>query len=62
MSEERTVKCPICGEPYVFYPFFAGDQSACRSCREKARRDQWEPAPDNRQRAIETLRRLGDQA
>ena len=34
---EQTVKCPICGEPYVFYPFFAGDQSACPSCVARAR-------------------------
>lgn len=34
---EKTIACPICGEPYVFYPFFAGDQSACPDCRGKAR-------------------------
>ncbi len=34
---EQTVKCPICGEPYVFYAFYAGDQSACPSCRQRAR-------------------------
>ncbi len=34
--EEQTVKCPICGEPYKFYPFYAGDQSACPKCRGKA--------------------------
>lgn len=32
----RTVKCPICGEPYKVYPYFAGDQSACPPCRRKA--------------------------
>ena len=34
---EQTVKCPICGEPYVAYSNHAGDQSACPSCRAKAR-------------------------
>lgn len=37
MSEPKTVACPICSEPYVFYPFMAGDQSACPTCRGKAR-------------------------
>lgn len=40
MSEPETVACPICGNPYTFYPFMAGDQSACPSCREKARATQ----------------------
>jgi hypothetical protein len=34
---EQTIKCPICGEPYVFYMYMAGDQSACPDCRRKAR-------------------------
>lgn len=34
---EQTVKCPICGDPYVFYSHYAGDQSACGKCRAKAR-------------------------
>lgn len=34
---EQTIKCPICGEPYVFYPFSAADQSACPECCKKAR-------------------------
>lgn len=34
----QTVKCPICGEPYVFYSHYAGDQSACPECRAKAQR------------------------
>ena len=44
MSGEKTVKCPICGEPYVFMPFYAGDQSACPKCRAKARKSkpQWD--------------------
>ena len=34
---EQTVKCRICGEPYVVYSHYAGDQSACPDCRAKAR-------------------------
>jgi len=37
--DERTVKCPLCGEPYKAYAFFAGDQSACPECRGKAERN-----------------------
>lgn len=33
---EKTVKCPICGEPYKVYPHYAGDQSACRRCQDRA--------------------------
>lgn len=33
---ERTIKCPICGRPYKFYSFMAGDQSACPACRRQA--------------------------
>lgn len=33
---QKTVKCPICGEPYKFYPFSAADQSACPACVRKA--------------------------
>ena len=32
---EQTVKCKICGKPYVFHAHYAGDQSACPSCRAK---------------------------
>lgn len=38
---EQTVKCPICGEPYVVYMMMVGDQSACFSCRMKARRQSY---------------------
>lgn len=34
---EQTVKCPVCGDPYVVYSHFAGDQSACGKCKSKAR-------------------------
>lgn len=37
---EQTVKCPICARPYVVYMHYAGDQSACPSCRQKARERQ----------------------
>lgn len=32
----QTIACRICGKPYVFYAFYAGDQSACPSCRAAA--------------------------
>lgn len=35
MSSEQTIKCPICGEPYLFFNYYCGDQSACPICREK---------------------------
>lgn len=35
---EYTEKCRICGELYIIYSFYAGDQSACPECRAKARR------------------------
>lgn len=38
---EQTLKCPICGEPYVFYMFSSGDQSACPDCRAKARNNNY---------------------
>lgn len=31
-SSEQTVQCPICGNPYKVYAWFAGDQSACPDC------------------------------
>lgn len=36
---DQTVKCPICSQPYTVYMFSAGDQSACPSCRAKARQN-----------------------
>ena len=38
MSEKQTVECPICGKPYVFYPFYYGDQSVCPACQSEARK------------------------
>ena len=41
---EQTVKCGICGKPYVFHSHYAGDQSACPACRGEARAEaggQW---------------------
>ncbi len=43
--EEKTVGCPICHKPYKMYSHYAGDQSACPKCRNKAgegRYDKWE--------------------
>ena len=34
--EGGTIKCPICGRPYKWYAYYAGDQSACSSCRAEA--------------------------
>lgn len=36
MSLDRTVKCPICGEPYKTYSHTVADQSACPDCVNKA--------------------------
>ena len=33
---EQTIKCPICGNPYKVYSHYAADQSACRTCINKA--------------------------
>ena len=37
--EGKTVKCPVCGKPYVVHPYVVGDQSACPKCRDIARED-----------------------
>jgi hypothetical protein len=43
---EQTISCKICGRPYVFMPYYAGDQSACPKCRTKARKNhKWIPTP-----------------
>ena len=34
---EWTLKCPVCGDPYKVADGYAGDQSACGSCQQKAR-------------------------
>lgn len=34
---ETTIKCPICGNPYVVVDMYVGDQSACPRCRSRAR-------------------------
>ena len=36
---DKTVKCPICGEPYKFMAFIGADQSACSRCVRKAEAD-----------------------
>ena len=38
MSDEKTIKCPICGKPYVVVQYYEGDQSACPECRARARK------------------------
>ncbi len=35
---EQTVKCKICGRPYVVMDMYAGDQSACGTCLKEARK------------------------
>jgi hypothetical protein len=35
---EVTLKCPICFEPYVYFPRIVGDQNACQQCKNIARR------------------------
>ena len=35
-GSEQTIQCPICKEPYKFYPYMAQDQSACPTCVQKA--------------------------
>ena len=32
MTNETTIKCPICGEPYKVYSDLEIDQSACPDC------------------------------
>ena len=54
MNYERTVKCPICGKPYVFYPYYSGDQSACPKCREEARQNK----PDYKMGKIEEVKKI----
>lgn len=36
---EQTIQCPICKQPYKVYSHYAGDQTACPSCRRKADRN-----------------------
>lgn len=36
IGSEQTVKCPICGDLYKFFAHYAGDQSACPKCVQKA--------------------------
>ena len=43
---EKTVECPICGQPYVMYPMYVGDQSACHKCRARARKRVENPSPE----------------
>ncbi len=36
MTQEKTIQCPVCKEPYKIYLYFVGDQSACSQCIRKA--------------------------
>ena len=45
-GEPKTIKCPICGKPYIFYPFFEGDQSVCPECSDEAKK--WTPTWERR--------------
>ncbi len=48
---DETVKCRICGKPYKFFVFYAGDQSACPDCRSAAKRGiERESSPDEDRR------------
>lgn len=43
MSAEPSVtKCGFCGRLYKFYPFYAGDQSACPACVREANQNMGE--------------------
>jgi endogenous inhibitor of DNA gyrase (YacG/DUF329 family) len=56
---ESTVRCPLCSEPYVFMGHYAGDQSACPDCREKARaKMHGKHQPIDNARAIVDLQRI----
>ena len=39
MDSGQTMKCKFCGKLYVFYSYYAGDQSACPSCVAEARKN-----------------------
>jgi hypothetical protein len=42
---QQTLKCKICGEPYIFYAHSAADQSACPKCVAKAKKNyKWIPS------------------
>jgi hypothetical protein len=35
---EQTVLCKLCDRPYTIFPFYAGDQSVCPTCINKAKK------------------------
>lgn len=47
---EKTIRCPICTAPYVFYSLYCGDQSACPDCRAEDRRRFENPTPVEREK------------
>lgn len=54
---EQTIKCPICGRPYKVYDGYAGDQSACPSCRDQAYRNMRGDRTWNVDEIMDTARR-----
>lgn len=50
MLGEKTIKCPICGRPYKFYPFSAADQSACPACVREAEEAIFRPDTEEERR------------
>jgi phage FluMu protein Com len=53
--EGQTIKCPFCPKLYVFMPYYAGDQSACPGCRERARQNMRAAQKDDAARAREIV-------
>lgn len=54
---EWTEKCPICGDPYKRYAFYAGDQSACPDCIRKAEQKRTKRYEAEVEKAVERLTR-----
>ena len=54
---EWTEKCPICGDPYKRYAFYAGDQSACPDCIRKAEQKRTKRYDAEVEKAVERLTR-----
>lgn len=47
---DKTVKCSICGKPYKFMAFYAGDQSACPACVREAEKAVARPSNDREEK------------
>ena len=37
MNGKQVAQCPICGEPYFYYPYSAAYQGVCSDCFQKAK-------------------------